>query len=114
MTRERVRPSILFSFSEQCPTCRGTGRIISKNTMLTRIERWIKRARSQSSEKKFRLFVHPEMAAFLTEGLRSKIRRIMWKNWVKVNVVEDDTVGIDEFKFYSVRRDKDITNEFRP
>lgn len=112
MTRERIRPSLLYSFSEPCPTCGGTGRIISKNTVLTRIERWIKRYRSQSRERKVRLTVHPEIKEFLTAGLSSKIRRIMWKHWIKIEVVADDSVGIDEFKFFSSRDNKDITDAF--
>jgi ribonuclease G len=43
MTRERVRPNLLFNISEACPACMGTGRIISNSTVAARIERWIKR-----------------------------------------------------------------------
>ena len=37
MTRQRIRVSLLDSMSEECPTCHGSGRIISKETLITRI-----------------------------------------------------------------------------
>ncbi|MBN2091972.1 Rne/Rng family ribonuclease, partial [candidate division KSB1 bacterium] len=51
MTRERIRPSLLFSFSEPCPTCGGTGRVTSKGAIVNKIERWIKRYRTTNKER---------------------------------------------------------------
>ena len=45
MTRQRIRPSLLHTFSESCPVCDGTGRIMSRITMVTQIGRWLKRAK---------------------------------------------------------------------
>jgi ribonuclease G len=104
MTRERVRPSLLFSYSESCPTCDGTGRVISKATVLTRIERWVMRYKFVGSERNLRLYVQPEMAAYLTNGLLSRIRRLMWKYWMKIEVIANETLRLDEFRFFS-RRD---------
>ena len=41
MTRQRIRLSLIDSMSENCPTCYGSGRIISKETLITRIDHWI-------------------------------------------------------------------------
>ena len=108
MTRERVRPSLLFSLSEPCPVCKGTGRIISKTSVVTQIERWLKNYRTHSKERNLELHVHPEMEDYLTSGYRSRIRRIMWKFWMKIKVVPDDSVGMDEFKFYRRGEDKEL------
>lgn len=101
MTRERIRPSLLFSFSEPCPTCGGTGRVTSKGAVVNRIERWIKRYKTQSRERNLKLFVHPEVARHLTEGIKSRIRRIMWRFWMKIEVIPEDTLQFDEFKVFT-------------
>jgi len=108
MTRERVRPSLLFSLSEPCPVCKGMGRIISKTSVVTQIERWIKNYRTHSKDRILELHVHPELMEYLTSGYKSRIRRIMWKFWMRIKVVADDSVGIDEFKFYRKGEDKEL------
>ncbi len=108
MTRERVRPALLFSYSDSCPTCEGTGRVISKATVLTRIERWLMRYRFIGSERSLVLVVHSEMQRFLTSGFRSRIRRLMWKYWMKIQVMPDDTLRLEEFKFLSKRDGREI------
>ena len=112
MTRERVRPSLLFTFSEKCPTCRGLGRITAKSTTLTKIERWVRRFKASSKDRSVRLVTHPEIKLFLTEGVRSPIRRIMWNQRILIDLVEDQNLDIDEFRFYSKKDDSDITDKF--
>lgn len=101
MTRERIRPSLLFSFSEQCPTCGGTGRVTSKGAIVNKIERWFKRYKIQNKERSLRLFVHPEVARYLTEGIRSRIRKIMWQFWMKIDVIPEESLLFDEFKVFT-------------
>lgn len=108
MTRERVRPSLLYAFSEPCPTCDGIGRVISKPAVLTRIDRWLMRFRSERKERILRLTVHPEMAPYITEGFRSRIRRLMWKYWMKIEVIPDNTLRMDEFKFFTKGSEEEI------
>lgn len=101
MTRERIRPSLLISFSEPCPTCGGTGRVTSKGAIVNKIERWIKRYRTSNKERSLKLFVHPEVARYLTDGFRSRIRRIMWRFWLKIDVIPEDTLQFDDFKVFN-------------
>jgi ribonuclease G len=109
MTRERVRPSLLFSYSEPCAHCEGTGRVISKAAVLTRIERWIMRYRLVGNERSLRLKVHPDFAYFLTAGVLSRIRRLMWKYWMKVEVLPDESLHLGDFKFFSKRDGHEVT-----
>jgi hypothetical protein len=37
----------------------------------------------------------------------------MFKFFVKVKVVPDQTMAMDEFRFISVKQDKDITEQYR-
>jgi len=112
MTRERVRPSLLFTFSETCPTCKGLGRITAKSTILTQIERWIKRFRASSKEHSIRLVTHPEIKSYLTYGIRSPIRRIMWNQHILIDLQEDINLDSDEFHFYSKKDNINITSKF--
>jgi len=113
MTRERIRPSLLFSFSERCPTCGGTGRVTSKDTVVNKIERWIKRYKIQHKERSLRVFVHPEVARYLTEGIKSRIRKLMWRFWMKIDVIPEDSLHFDEFKVFS-KKGEIILSDIQP
>lgn len=112
MTRERIRPSLLFTFSETCPTCKGLGRVPSKSTILTKIERWIKRFRASSRERGIRLIVHPEIKSYLTQGIRSPIRKIMWKQRIKIELQADENLDVDDIQFFSKKSNANITDQF--
>ncbi len=112
MTRERIRPSLLHAFSEPCPTCDGIGRVSSKNTVLTKIERWIKRFKARRKEWSLTLAVHPSVAEYLTSGLINRSRRLMWKYRLKLEVVEDDSLRTDQFKMVLKKSQEDVTDQF--
>lgn len=113
MTRERIRPSLLFRFSDTCPTCHGSGLVTSKSTILTQIERWLKRFKSTSRERNVKLLTHPEIHDYLTDGVRSRIRRLMWKFWIFIEAVPDPKIEVDDFKFFSKKKNIDITEQFK-
>jgi ribonuclease G len=112
MTRERVRPPLLFSVSEPCPACLGTGRVMSKTTLLARIERWIKRYRSEKGERSLQLIVNPELAQFLTAGAPSHMLRIMWKYWTRIKLISDETQTMEDFRFLDKEGQEDLTPKY--
>ena len=112
ITRQRVRESVQMSVSETCPTCSGTGRVLSKSSLLTQIERWMRRFRVKSKDLRLVLEVHPTMESFLTEGTFSHISRLMLKYFARIKVVGDHTLPVDEFRVISRRKNRDITKEF--
>jgi ribonuclease G len=113
ITRQRVRESVQMSLSETCPTCQGTGRVLSKTSMLTEIERWMRRFRTGSKDLRLTMQLHPTMAAFMNEGTFSQANRLMLKYFVRLRIEEDISMGIDDFRVISRRRNRDITREFR-
>ncbi len=113
ITRQRIRQNVQMSFSDACPTCGGTGLVQSKTTTLNQIERWIRRFKSESREFRLQLRVNPNNASYLTQGTISRLTRIMFKFFVKVKVVPDQTLAMDDFRFISVKQDKDITEQYK-
>jgi ribonuclease G len=112
ITRQRIRQSVLHSFTEPCPTCAGTGLVQSKSTIVSQVERWIRRFKSETREFRLVLKVHPTIAAHLLEGKLSRLRRMMVKYFVLIKLEEDSSLAVDEFKFISRKQNKDVTNEY--
>jgi len=113
ITRQRIRESVQISVSETCPTCKGLGIVQSKSSMLTSIERWLTRFRLESRELRLQLTVHPEMAGYLNEGPVSALSKLMLRHFVRIKMVPDVTLPIDEFRFLSRKRGAAITSQYR-
>ncbi|HOT96974.1 MAG TPA: Rne/Rng family ribonuclease [bacterium] len=112
MTRERIRPALLFTLSDPCPACLGTGRVLSKTTTMARIERWLMRYRAEKGDRSLQLVVNPELAAYLSSGYRSQILRLSWKYWTRIKLIGDENVAMDEFRFLSKDGQEDLTNKY--
>lgn len=112
ITRQRIRQSVLHSFSEPCTVCGGGGLVPSKPAVVNEIERWIRRFKHESKELRLVLTVHPNIASFLQEGTFNRLRKMMLKYFLHIKVVEDPKVSLAEFRLYSPKQDKDITSQF--
>jgi ribonuclease G len=113
VTRQRVRQSILNSFSEPCPVCGGAGMVQSKSSIVNRIERWFRRFRSESRELRLTLRVHPSIATYLGEGTISRLNRMKIKFLALIHLEEDPKLGLEEFRILSRKLNKDITDVYR-
>ncbi|MDH7515911.1 MAG: Rne/Rng family ribonuclease [Bacteroidota bacterium] len=113
ITRQRVRESVQLSVSETCPTCRGAGIVQSKPSLLTEIDRWLTRFRLDSREIRLRLNVHPEMARFLTAGTIPPLMGLMLRHFVRITLAPDISIPVDGFRFFSRKREIDITDQYR-
>jgi ribonuclease G len=113
MTRQRIRPSLLYTFSESCPVCDGTGRIMSRITMVTQIGRWLKRAKPGLRERKLKLKVHPTVALSLNENAQEKLLNLQDEFKIQLQIEEDPFLHVEEFRVFSGKRDLDVTDEFK-
>lgn len=100
MTRQRVRPSVVHTINDTCPTCNGTGLVPTLNTTVANIERWIDRYRVQRGDRRITLRVTPEVFSFLNKGRYSKRMKLMWKYWMKIRLVRDDKLDLGKFAAY--------------
>ena len=113
MTRQRVRQQLVQTMSEQCPTCNGKGIVPSKGTVLRKIERWLTAFRADTKEFRLTLNANPDLVEFLTEGdSMSRLTKLMLKHFVRVKVIPDESLTMDEFRFTSNRRGLDITDRY--
>jgi ribonuclease G len=102
MTRQRIRLSLLDSMSEECPTCYGAGRIMSRETLLTRIDHWLRRYKSKHRSLRLKLELHPEIAHFMKDNKKA-LRGLMWQNFTYITIEENPEIGRDEFRFLSTK-----------
>jgi ribonuclease G len=102
MTRQRIRLSLLDSMSEECPTCHGAGRIMSKETLLTRIDHWLRRYKTKHHSLKLKLELHPQIAGFMKDNKKA-LRGLMWQNFTYISIDGNPEVARDEFRFLNTK-----------
>jgi ribonuclease G len=113
MTRQRVRPSLIHTFSDACPTCDGTGRVTSIMTVVTRIDRWLKRAKVNSTEKRFLFIVHPLVRELLLKNREEQVARLRRQYRFRIQVEGDSTLNMDQYRVFSLSSQRDITDQFK-
>ena len=111
MTRQRIRVSLLDSMSEECPSCHGSGRIISQETLITRIDHWLRRYKSKHRSLRLRLQLHPQNADYLSGEKKHILRGLMWQNFVHLKIEENVELPQDEFRFLRTKDGEDVTDE---
>jgi len=110
MTRQRIRQSLLDSMTEECPTCHGAGQIISKETLITRIDHWLRRYKSKHRSLRLKLLLHPEIEEFLRLHKKKALRGLMWKNFVHIKTEANPEIHRDQFEFITLADGKNVTN----
>jgi len=113
MTRQRVRPNLLHTHSEPCPTCQGTGRVMGPDTTVTKIERWLQRSYAATRERRFVLKVHPDVARYMQENREERLQSIRKATKARLQLEVDSTLSPQDYRFFSIKRSLDVTAEFR-
>lgn len=100
ITRQRVRPQVVISTKENCPTCRGTGKIEASLLLMDLINNKVEYL--VNNDIKFTLIVHPFIESFIKRGIISK--QVKWfmeyRKWIKVRA--DENIALTEFKFENI------------
>src|SRR5690606_26842332 len=101
MTRQRVRPSLYHSLTEPCTYCGGSGRVFTPETVVRRIERAIRRAGTEGTDREILIRVHPQVALHILEEEPNSLRRLE-KSWrLNVDIRDDPLMRQDEFRLLS-------------
>lgn len=112
ITRQRVRKSIFQRTRDVCPTCGGTGILISKESLLKDIEHWLRRFKLGKFLPKVTLKINPFLENEILKGLIPRYIRWRIKYRVRLKVELDVSLKVDEFRFYDPDTGKDITTEY--
>ena len=100
ITRQRVRPAMDFNTAETCPTCLGKGAIQSSILFTDTLEEKIKNVVENLKVKKFKLHVHPYIAAFINKGFYTLKMKWKMKYSRKMKLIPDQSLGFLEYKFF--------------
>jgi ribonuclease G len=109
MTRQRVRPSLWHSMTEDCPACGGTGRVFTPEVVARRLERSLKRAGRERRERQLAVRVHPDVALYLLEEEPKLIATLGKATGLEVEIRDDPMMRVDEFRLMSRPAGRDVT-----
>jgi len=110
ITRQRIRPSVVNSVSKVCPTCGGSGSVVSQDTIVTDIESWISKFKYSTEYRAVDIYINPYLRSYLTRGLFSLRFKWMMKYKLKISFVPDETISLNEFKATLSGSDLEITD----
>jgi len=114
MTRQRVRPSLGQMLSETCPDCRGSGRVLSLQSIEMRLERALRRLRGRTKEKRIDLYLNPEAAFHMLSESAMRIVRLEKRFKMEIDVKDDPNLRREEFVVRSSRRGEELTHLMQP
>mgnify|MGYP001567394406 FL=1 len=99
ITRQRVRPEMSIKTAESCPTCNGTGSIVSSVNLGDDMENDLDYLLTNAKHKSITLVTNPYLASYAKEGFPS--RQMKWfgkyKKWVGIKV--DIKKGMLDYSF---------------
>jgi ribonuclease G len=99
ITRQRVRPEMNITTQETCPTCEGSGKIKASILVSDTIEENLDFLLTKQNEQKISIVLHPYLFSYFTKGWKNKRMRWFFKYNKWVNLIEDSSLPITEFKF---------------
>lgn len=112
MTRQRVRPSLLASMTGPCSGCTGSGRVFKPEVVVRQLDRSMRRLAGEEKEKKVLVRLHPEVALYLLEDEPSFLEHLRRATKLKVDLRDDPTIAIDEFRLVSQPAGRDVTDRY--
>ena len=112
MTRQRVRQSHLQNMTEACPTCHGTGRVFTAETIARRVERSIRRVGLEGRKEPLVVRVHPDVAMYLLESEKEMIKKLEKSVGFTIELRDDPLLRPDEFKLVVKSAGRDVTQQY--
>lgn len=112
MTRQRVRQSHLQSMTESCPTCNGTGRVFTPETIVRRMERSVRRIAVEGRKENLVVKLHPDTAIYVLENERDLLKKLEKGLGFSVEMRDDPLLRPDEFKLVVKGAGRDVTQQY--
>jgi ribonuclease G len=112
MSRQRVRPSLFHAMTEPCPACDGTGRVLSPETVVRRIERAVRRAGTVGEKRELTVRVHPEVALYLLEKEPEFLKAMREESGVELDIRDDPLMSLDAYRLLAAPAATDVTSKY--
>ena len=112
MTRQRVRQSHLQSMTEACPTCHGTGRVFTPETIVRRVERSVRRMALEGKKDNLVVRIHPEVATYVLSEEKDLVKKLEKALGFGLEMRDDPLLKPDEFKLVVKSAGRDVTQQY--
>src|ERR1700741_3838603 len=112
MTRQRVRQSHYQSSTEPCQTCNGSGRVLTPETIVRRIERSVKRMAFEGRRDNLLVKLHPDVAMYVLEQERDLAQKLQKAGNFSIEFRDDPLLKPDEFKLVVKAQGRDVTHQY--
>lgn len=113
MTRERIRPSFMHTFSDSCPICGGVGRVLSRESVAVKIERWFRRAALGSKNRHYQLIANTLVGELILAGNPTRLRTLERNTKLKIDLIIDTSLHPEQFKVIDMATEVDVTEKFK-
>lgn len=112
MTRQRIRPSLIYNIHEPCPLCEGSGFVPTPGTVMANMERIIRRYVAADYDRRIIIRAHPQLIEYLTNKRISRRLRLMWKYWIRIDTEADVNMRTFEYQVLVKKTREDVTEKF--
>ncbi len=108
LSRSRDEQSLITRITDECPMCKGVGRILSSNTVAASFERWLKTS-VDKLPKTVILIAHPLLAAELVSDTGVRLEELGEAYGVDLEVFADPSVHPNTYRVLDANTGDDIS-----
>ncbi len=112
MTRQRVRQSHFQNMTEACPTCHGTGRVFTAETIARRLERAVRKIGIEGRKDPMIIRIHPDVAMYVLENEKDLVKKLEKAVGFGLELRDDPLLKPDEFKLVVKSAGRDVTQQY--
>ena len=96
--------------TSECPTCDGSGRVLTPEVVTRRLERSLRRMAQEKKERRVSVRLHPEVALYLLEEEPKLLAGISRASGIEIETRDDPMIPLDEFRLMSQPAGRDVTD----
>jgi ribonuclease G len=111
MTRQRVRPSLLHYYTDDCPACSGSGKVLTLHSVGLKAERMIRKAAISAGERKLVMKLHPDAAAYIIEHNGARLDQLERRYRLDLDIRDDPRMKRDAVTLTSAANGRDLSDQ---
>lgn len=108
ITRQRVRQELAIETAEDCPVCKGTGKVSPTILMIEELEQRVRYIFEDLQKKALKIQLHPFVGAYLTRGFPSKRLKWRWKYRRRIVIEELNAMSFLSVKYFDENNEEII------